>query len=41
MMKLRLANLEYLVDINDLHDELATPTSIVGSSRPRSCPTTA
>ncbi|MGH9085697.1 MAG: FAD binding domain-containing protein [Acidimicrobiales bacterium] len=23
MMKLRLANLEYLVDINDLHDELA------------------
>src|SRR5688572_5033368 len=22
MMKLRLANLEYLVDINDLHDEL-------------------
>ncbi|MGZ5408198.1 MAG: FAD binding domain-containing protein, partial [Aeromicrobium sp.] len=23
MMKLRLANLEYLIDINDLHDELA------------------
>ena len=22
MMKLRLANLEYLIDINDLHDEL-------------------
>src|SRR4026209_158809 len=23
MMKLRLANLEYVIDINDLHDELA------------------
>ena len=27
MMKLRLANLEYLIDINDLHDELGTSTS--------------
>ena len=32
MMKLRLANPEYLVDINDLHDELAY-VEISGSAR--------
>jgi carbon-monoxide dehydrogenase medium subunit len=33
MMKLRLANLEYLIDINDLHDELAYVRVGVGEVR--------